>query len=1159
MVAEESVPGSFDIPIQTCKRCGDPIFEGHAYELGEDRWHIHCFKCSKCDTSLGCNSNFLVLGNGNLICSNCSYNCKQCGKKIDDLAILTGDQAYCSSCFKCRSCKLKIEDLRYARTSKGLFCMSCHEKLIAKKKKHDSKKKLMAQDGLATSTPTLSQLDTPDMRPQTRDRSNSRLDLLRSESSSLSRSNSRKNLRPPPPELPVEQVYNRSLALDVFTASNRSVSSISTKDKNLPPPPAEAKTPNSQPFPQDSFHSKSAVSSYSQSTATQSSEKPWDRISPANSNASSIEEVVDSDDELNQKTMSLDRLHTPPIGQGQNQNQLGPSNQLGQNQLGPSNHPGQLQPAAQINPDRPTQRIESPSFVSKRNFQGKDLLILSPNQYYDHGPAVNSPPVSVSSEGSKYSGERTGLEPGTMDRQRGNVSPFARANRQARVLETSPEHSKDDSKDSTGMEEWPEQRNGANVTPVKRKKNIESPSTVASPPPRLPLPNVPLTPNESKTDKVPPRHINRSPFKDANRSPQGLGLEGMEYYDPERIGSATSKDSESPEKRNGHKYGHERQVLDSKVPRARIIGNATPAVTNLEDSYGNQAPEQEDLTRKYSLRSTKFSLKHKRSVSGGSGSGLSSKLNPFKGRDDRGHARHVSDGSINGNSAYTTPPLPRTSPMNHPSSFGYSPSHYNGHNRSTSDTPFVSNLESYNTGNEYHKNELELRGMKLEMYQLESLRAALQAEIASLSEQRTKLASAVDAIKDKFSKETTNYEILMREIADLEKVKSGLADENRRLRVENDQLDSSLKVPRNSDLGSAAETLTASQGSTMPLTKLTSSSSYINETPNYSNYDDQNVETNKATKLKFWRRAKLGSNSSPSSAPSSAPAPIQVSNPQLVSQSHSSTTINPENGGHSHANSGSGSDFLSVEKPKKSSSNQGSFFTRSKSSNILDSFIGTNSAAGLAAGLAEGPAPLFSSTIQQRASFENELVPFIVTKCIQEVENRGLDVEGIYRISGGNSAIVNIENCFSNLTGKNDDKYQKLLEALDVDINAVTSALKRYLRKLPEPVIPYNIYTDFIKVGQLKQTLTVDQQVHELKTKVINRLPPANKNTLEMLCHHLHLITQNQASNRMGTKNLSVVFAPTLARDRTGERELTDTGHRNDATELLLENYELVF
>ncbi|KAL6451964.1 RGA1 Rho-type GTPase-activating protein 1 [Candida maltosa Xu316] len=137
-------PNLANISTHNCKKCDNPILEGHAYELGDDRWHLHCFTCNKCQTSLGCNSNFLVLGNGNLICSNCSYNCKQCGRKIDDLAILTGDQAYCSNCFKCRSCKNKIEDLKYARTSKGLFCMDCHEKLMLKKKKYDAKKKHLA-------------------------------------------------------------------------------------------------------------------------------------------------------------------------------------------------------------------------------------------------------------------------------------------------------------------------------------------------------------------------------------------------------------------------------------------------------------------------------------------------------------------------------------------------------------------------------------------------------------------------------------------------------------------------------------------------------------------------------------------------------------------------------------------------------------------------------------------------------------------------------------------------------------------------------------------------------------------------------------------------------------------------------------------------------
>lgn len=125
-----------------CKSCHLPITDGQAYKLGTDQWHVPCFKCSKCSKALGVDSNFLVLGTGALVCSDCSYTCKSCGKKIFDLAILTGDLAYCADCFKCKSCNKPIDDLKYARTSKGLFCMPCHNMLMEKKKKYEKMKQL---------------------------------------------------------------------------------------------------------------------------------------------------------------------------------------------------------------------------------------------------------------------------------------------------------------------------------------------------------------------------------------------------------------------------------------------------------------------------------------------------------------------------------------------------------------------------------------------------------------------------------------------------------------------------------------------------------------------------------------------------------------------------------------------------------------------------------------------------------------------------------------------------------------------------------------------------------------------------------------------------------------------------------------------------------
>jgi hypothetical protein len=100
-----------------------------------NRWHLNCFRCNTCETLLDSDANLLLLGDGSLICNNCTYSCSACGNKIEDLAILTGDQAFCATCFRCRNCKRKIENLRYARTSQGIFCMSCHESLMARRRK----------------------------------------------------------------------------------------------------------------------------------------------------------------------------------------------------------------------------------------------------------------------------------------------------------------------------------------------------------------------------------------------------------------------------------------------------------------------------------------------------------------------------------------------------------------------------------------------------------------------------------------------------------------------------------------------------------------------------------------------------------------------------------------------------------------------------------------------------------------------------------------------------------------------------------------------------------------------------------------------------------------------------------------------------------------
>ena len=105
-----------------------------------NRWHIDCFGCNICGTILDSDANLLLRDDGSLTCNNCTYHCSVCNNKIDDLAILTGDQAFCAPCFKCRNCKNKIENLKYARTPKGNICMRCHESLMQKRRRKASAK-----------------------------------------------------------------------------------------------------------------------------------------------------------------------------------------------------------------------------------------------------------------------------------------------------------------------------------------------------------------------------------------------------------------------------------------------------------------------------------------------------------------------------------------------------------------------------------------------------------------------------------------------------------------------------------------------------------------------------------------------------------------------------------------------------------------------------------------------------------------------------------------------------------------------------------------------------------------------------------------------------------------------------------------------------------
>lgn len=100
---------------------------------------------------------------------------------------------------------------------------------------------------------------------------------------------------------------------------------------------------------------------------------------------------------------------------------------------------------------------------------------------------------------------------------------------------------------------------------------------------------------------------------------------------------------------------------------------------------------------------------------------------------------------------------------------------------------------------------------------------------------------------------------------------------------------------------------------------------------------------------------------------------------------------------------------------------------------------------------AEPPTTLFGSELTERADHERRQIPSVVTRCIEEVELRGMDQEGIYRKTGGNSQVNQIKDGFEK--SENFD-----ISDPDLDITAVTSVLKQYFRKLPMPLLTFDVY-----------------------------------------------------------------------------------------------------
>lgn len=128
--------------------------------------------------------------------------------------------------------------------------------------------------------------------------------------------------------------------------------------------------------------------------------------------------------------------------------------------------------------------------------------------------------------------------------------------------------------------------------------------------------------------------------------------------------------------------------------------------------------------------------------------------------------------------------------------------------------------------------------------------------------------------------------------------------------------------------------------------------------------------------------------------------------------------------------------------------------------------------------------------------------------------------------------------------------------SLNVDVHDVCGVLKLYLREMPEPLIPFELYGPCIAASGSPPELR-DQMI----ANVINLLPPANKAILATICHHLKEVAAQAEKNLMHTKNLAIVFAPNFlrAREESIDTMIGDAQYAHSLTVSLLSMPEFYF
>ncbi|XP_064478280.1 rho GTPase-activating protein 44-like isoform X2 [Ornithodoros turicata] len=170
--------------------------------------------------------------------------------------------------------------------------------------------------------------------------------------------------------------------------------------------------------------------------------------------------------------------------------------------------------------------------------------------------------------------------------------------------------------------------------------------------------------------------------------------------------------------------------------------------------------------------------------------------------------------------------------------------------------------------------------------------------------------------------------------------------------------------------------------------------------------------------------------------------------------------------------------------------------------------------------------PVFGYPLEEHLRVTDRKIALVIEKCACCLLTYGMDEEGLFRITGSASKIKKLKSAFN--AGVVD------MTESERDPHTVASTLKLYLRELPEPLMTFSLYEEWMKATSVADPNARLQALWQ----VVKSLPEPNHDNLRYVVKFLAKLATNSERNKMTSQNIAIVIAPNLVWAREENQSL---------------------